>query len=329
MGDLVNRLRELAEQGVPAIGAARELGVSRAVVGQMSSEHRISFLTVGEATAAEVKKLASEGLTKEEIADQIGKSVGYVQQLCRKSHTKVSPTPRKKRDVGDKYQRLAKQVVPLFNKQVPVMEICSRLGSSHASVRMALESHFGMPYGEVLLLRKGIKVGAVFGPLTVLEIRRDRGRLRAFCECKCGWKGFKASHDLRRPNLSRCSNSCGLPPIGLIDRTGEKWGDWEVLGYAGNQFWLCRCACGTVKKVNRNNLTSGRTKRCSSCHRYSRKEVDPDVLGGMLRKGLTKKEIAKEIGVSPTTISRWMVRYGVGSDGKAKKDQATGGRGSD
>jgi G:T-mismatch repair DNA endonuclease (very short patch repair protein) len=50
-----------------------------------------------------------------------------------------------------------------------------------------------------------------------------------------------------------------------VDITGQKFGYWKVLEYLGKACWLCRCEyedCGSIVKVYRGNLKSGKTTRC-------------------------------------------------------------------
>ena len=48
----------------------------------------------------------------------------------------------------------------------------------------------------------------------------------------------------------------------FIDIAGQKFGRWTVLEYAGNNKWLCRCDCGTVKEVGGYALRHGRSVSC-------------------------------------------------------------------
>ena len=52
----------------------------------------------------------------------------------------------------------------------------------------------------------------------------------------------------------------------MKDLTGQKFGRLTVLKFDKvkntNYYWICKCKCGTVKIVNRRNLTSGHTKSC-------------------------------------------------------------------
>lgn len=51
-----------------------------------------------------------------------------------------------------------------------------------------------------------------------------------------------------------------------VDITGQRYGRWLVLGYAGTRgkyaYWLCRCDCGTEKAVSGGSLRWGGTFSC-------------------------------------------------------------------
>ncbi len=52
----------------------------------------------------------------------------------------------------------------------------------------------------------------------------------------------------------------------LIDLTGQVFGRWTVLRFDsaknGDAYWICKCACGTVRSVNGYHLRSGRSTSC-------------------------------------------------------------------
>ena len=55
------------------------------------------------------------------------------------------------------------------------------------------------------------------------------------------------------------------------DLTGEVFERWKVLERAGSDkrggaLWLCKCKCGTVKKVMRGNLVNNISKSCGCLH---------------------------------------------------------------
>lgn len=47
-----------------------------------------------------------------------------------------------------------------------------------------------------------------------------------------------------------------------VDITGNKYWDWEVLGYLGKSMWECRCSCGVIKAIDGRSLRKGNTKSC-------------------------------------------------------------------
>jgi hypothetical protein len=56
------------------------------------------------------------------------------------------------------------------------------------------------------------------------------------------------------------------------DYTNRQIAGWTVLGLAYNsgapryrQVWRCRCVCGTVQEVNKENVLFGRSVGCSHC----------------------------------------------------------------
>jgi hypothetical protein len=52
-----------------------------------------------------------------------------------------------------------------------------------------------------------------------------------------------------------------------IDLTGQKFGMWTVLEYLGNLYYLCRCDCGTTRKIYTGNLRNGKTKSCGCANK--------------------------------------------------------------
>lgn len=51
-----------------------------------------------------------------------------------------------------------------------------------------------------------------------------------------------------------------------IDLTGKNFGNWTVLSYAGDQKWLCRCACAFENKVSGSSLRRGLSTGCVGCN---------------------------------------------------------------
>lgn len=84
------------------------------------------------------------------------------------------------------------------------------------------------------------------------------GKYAAKC-LLCGKIKSVGSYDL----ASGKSTSCGCNSTGFKDLSHKMFGYWEVIDYAGNQMWNCRCTlCNNIKKVKRSNLVNGLTKSC-------------------------------------------------------------------
>lgn len=50
-----------------------------------------------------------------------------------------------------------------------------------------------------------------------------------------------------------------------VEELGKTYGDWTVINADGRR-WLCRCKCGTERRVVRSDLWSGRSTNCG-CRR--------------------------------------------------------------
>jgi hypothetical protein len=51
-------------------------------------------------------------------------------------------------------------------------------------------------------------------------------------------------------------------PSKPIDITGAKFNRWTALAYLGSGYWLCRCDCGSEKRIWGGNLKNGASKSC-------------------------------------------------------------------
>lgn len=61
-------------------------------------------------------------------------------------------------------------------------------------------------------------------------------------------------------------------PTPFRDKTGKSFGFWTVIGFAGRDkrnatVWMCKCICGTEKKVVVGSLLKGKSKSCG-CKQY-------------------------------------------------------------
>ena len=74
------------------------------------------------------------------------------------------------------------------------------------------------------------------------------------CQCECGNIHYVTAKDLRNHDVT----SCGRCYKGQ-NLKGMHFGEWEVLRYAGDFKWHCRCSCGTERDVLAQNLLNGRS----------------------------------------------------------------------
>ena len=86
------------------------------------------------------------------------------------------------------------------------------------------------------------------------------------------------------------------------DLTGQRFGKWEVLERDGtlrnHAAWLCRCDCGTVRRITSNTLRSGRTRGCLHCHRRQKPPINLTVGD----RTMTLAEWSTETGIKAATI---------------------------
>lgn len=101
-----------------------------------------------------------------------------------------------------------------------------------------------------------IFVGNKIYEWTIISVGADT----CTCKCSCGV--------IREVNINNLSNglskSCGHTRRN--DLTGQQFGEWTVLEYAGRRdrksFYLCQCSCGKQKEIRSYDLTHGITKSC-------------------------------------------------------------------
>jgi hypothetical protein len=115
--------------------------------------------------------------------------------------------------------------------------------------------------------------GRKFGKLTVVEetSERKRGCAIWLCKCECGVFKKKKSYDLLQEKTTSCGR--GRCRSNFIDLTGNRIGKWTVGELQpekrGRSFvWLCKCDCGTIRKVSGEMLRKGVSESCGKlcCH---------------------------------------------------------------
>lgn len=101
--------------------------------------------------------------------------------------------------------------------------------------------------------------GKTFGELKVLN-RNEDGTWK--CQCSCGKIVNKDGKYLRNGDTTTCGHKTEFKDI-----KGQIYGEWEVLEYAGDSMWKCRCSCGTEKLISRYSLLSGASTSCGHSRR--------------------------------------------------------------
>lgn len=90
------------------------------------------------------------------------------------------------------------------------------------------------------------------------SVLRYLGNRHWECKCSCGKVVSVHTYKL----TSGTSKSCGHYTNSFIDLSGETFGDWAVLSYAGGHKWNCRCTCGNLGTVSSKAL---RDRKSTSC----------------------------------------------------------------
>lgn len=82
---------------------------------------------------------------------------------------------------------------------------------------------------------------------------------------------------------------------------GKIFGDWKVLGYAGNKKQLCQCSCGEIREVSTYSLTSGKSKNCGSKSKHP-------VAGQKEFRDITNKQFGELTAISYVGDTNWECR---------------------
>lgn len=105
--------------------------------------------------------------------------------------------------------------------------------------------------------------GKQFGELTALYYTESG---RWMCKCSCGKVYEVSGKSLRSGDIK----SCGHTRSKFGDLTGRQFGEWTVELNLGAGKYLCKCLCGTERRISSTDLIYGKTKSCG----HSRKAKD-------------------------------------------------------
>jgi len=127
--------------------------------------------------------------------------------------------------------------------------------------------------------------GLTYGNWEVLYPDPNKNR---YWICKC-----KLCNTLKSVHVcslkSGRSTSCGCTHLNNKIKgniIGNMYGNWKVIGYAGNNLWTCECQCEdkTIKNIAKANLLNGKSKSC-----------------GCLRRKLVRETLLTRYGETNTT----------------------------
>jgi hypothetical protein len=119
-----------------------------------------------------------------------------------------------------------------------------------------------------------VPAGTLYGFWTTLE-DYDHASAMVLCRCKCGRERRVYARSLRRGLSMSCGCAWHESQLARMTaspyiRTGERFGLLTALedGIASDSQPLCRCECGTEKRLLARNLRRGLSRTCG-CSRYA------------------------------------------------------------
>ena len=146
-------------------------------------------------------------------------------------------------------------------------------------------------------------VGRVFGKWTVKEdMGRANGNKYFKCECECGTIKNIAQSSLIQGKSNSCGKCRNLKESSVI---GQVFNNWTVIDFAfkqkSNNYWLCRCSCGTEREVSYSSLLQGSSKSCGCIRTENAKSGE-----GNRRNGkLAKPDFSEMMEIFKRVVNHW------------------------
>lgn len=183
-----------------------------------------------------------------------------------------------------------------------------RTAGSYKVHRYTLQEYNEAVDNLAKLCGNDVKAGDVFGEWTVLSNLPDN--IHVFCRCSCGKERRVDKYTL----LTGKSISCGHTRVlnnlkrRRAEFIGKTFNEWTVLDVFPGRDALCRCSCGTVKKMFLSTVISGRSKSCG-CKRNAGHEEESEkamAAGRAYKKtftaeGLTVMYLGKKVNKNSST----------------------------
>lgn len=117
-------------------------------------------------------------------------------------------------------------------------------------------------------------IGQHFGEWEVLSYH---GNMMWLCRCSCGVTREVLGRNLRNGTSTSCGHAGSTK---RIDLTGQIFGELEVIEYAGDKYWWCRCSCNKIKRIHGAKLRNGMIKSCG--HTSGFKNISGNRYGKLL-----------------------------------------------
>lgn len=174
---------------------------------------------------------------------------------------------------------------------------------------------------EMKKKRKKIKPGQRFTRLvTVKQVDEldPYGKKKWLCKCDCGNTIVTSAAYLRNGHKKSCGCLQQESRHNIsVDLTGRRFERLTVLGRDMNDWtqvkWICRCDCGNIVKVLRENLLSGNTKSCGCYNRDLARARAKDITGQRFGKLVAIKKYHGE-DTRKYKTTRWLCKCDCGNE---------------
>ena len=307
---LGRRFGKLVVAGTRRLGGCKYVALCRCDCGSEPIEIAYNRLrdtqrSCGCERAPEAAEYNGERLALTEIAQRSGRSVETIREYVRKAKPLVFAS---KSALGKRWGKLTVIQIDAGAKHRRYLVRCD-CGTERFVWGSALSGGTVTSCGCDRPAPPGSVLGQTHGRLTIVadaERHTARGVKYWRCKCECG-----TEKDVLWPNLiSGATKSCGClkrdaarnreraksngpSPADLV---GHQAGKLTVLSLARRTrayaVWLCRCECGTERRVPGQDLRAGRVMACVRCSGSSRLEKSFEYEG----RTMPASEIAAKLG---------------------------------
>ena len=125
--------------------------------------------------------------------------------------------------------------------------------------------------------RKNYEINQIIGNNKIIEldIQKTEQYKRAYWKCEC--LQCHKIRSIRQDSLTQMCKSCAAKNRKsniLDDLTDRHFGYWTVIKKATQQnYWTCKCKCGTIRDVFRGSLIQGTSKGCGCVNSWGETQL--------------------------------------------------------